>query len=89
MTFIETSALDSLNVEQAFEQVIHCIHDQVQRQLLQLERLLDKRLALDQPIPNTHPELLEQVYQGASEEKYGVYNQQQLNRITAGAYMAK
>jgi len=27
MSFIETSALDSTNVEQAFRQVIHSIHD--------------------------------------------------------------
>lgn len=31
MSFIETSALDSSNVEQAFEQVIQHIHNQVQR----------------------------------------------------------
>jgi len=37
MTFIETSALDSTNVEQAFMQVIDTIHDQIQQQLLHHE----------------------------------------------------
>lgn len=61
MAFIETSALDSSNVDQAFEQVIQHIHDQVQRQLKQTEVLLDNRLAEDRLIPNTRDELLEEL----------------------------
>ena len=61
MSFIETSALDSSNVEQAFEQVIQHIHNQVQRQLKQTEVALDRRLAEDKLIPDTHQELLEEL----------------------------
>ena len=45
MAFIETSALDSSNVELAFEQVIKQIHDQVQNQLNHAETKLNVRLA--------------------------------------------
>ena len=61
MSLIETSALDSSNVEQAFEQVIQHIHNQVQRQLKQTEVALDRRLAEDKLIPDTHQELLEEL----------------------------
>lgn len=61
MSFIETSALDSSNVEQAFEQVIQHIHNQVQRQLKLTEVALDRRLAEDKLIPDTHQELLEEL----------------------------
>lgn len=99
MAFIETSALDSSNVEQAFEQVIQRIHDQVQRQLRQLEVLLDRRLAnTEKALPNSHQELLEELYSEANSsgldqthdaQRYAVYSQQQLNRITGGAYIAR
>jgi GTPase SAR1 family protein len=44
MSFIETSALDSSNVEQAFIQVITQIHDQIQRQLKHNEQVLSLRI---------------------------------------------
>ena len=46
MAFIETSALDSTNVDQAFLQVITQIHDQIQRQLNHHEEVLEQKLKI-------------------------------------------
>ena len=69
MAFIETSALDSSNVENAFLQVITQIHDQIQRQLKNHEVILDKRLSVkNKALPSTHQELMEELY-GPPEEQ--------------------